>query len=499
MGNEHSKNKDPSKLNQCDKNGGLNALTGNNTSNGLEIDVNSLTQNQQNGKAAALNPATESEYVVVQSDSQDAESEDVPEKLAATPQREEAEKHEGKVQLFDKIFKKKGETDAPVDAESITEEETHKNIARDANLPCTDTLLETANQKPEALTEPEQTDNANSPPTEEETNLEESPVMNFFKNLNLTVTVPSLVRQMSSTKTSKKETPEVPKDQRQRENQSAPTTTVVQVSDPPAASKGMVIPPPPPPPELPKLEVKAEPSGKPAKPTTSKEKTKAAPKSVESSKGKSTKDVLSKFFRPKTNKETQLQAIEAEVYPIVEKEDTPVDVPEAVVEVKAEEPQQTPEEATQMVVDEKFTVEGPQPEKVDPCKGGTLEAPAKPEPPALVHEEKKTPSKSPFFSLFKPKASDPKKASPAPAKAADALPTVKVKEESKAAVKSCEVIIDDKVASVAPKAVDSAANAARKSEKRNSIQLFLKHLGQKRHSTDAGVQTEPVTVAPAAK
>ncbi|XP_061553441.1 breast carcinoma-amplified sequence 1 isoform X1 [Phycodurus eques] len=260
--------------------------------------------------------------------------------------------------------------------------------------------------------------------------------MNFFKNLNLTVTVPSLVRQMSSTKTSKKETPEVPKDQRQRENQSAPTTTVVQVSDPPAASKGMVIPPPPPPPELPKLEVKAEPSGKPAKPTISKEKTKVAPKSVESSKGKSTKDVLSKFFRPK---------------------------------------------------------------KVDPCKGGTLEASAKPEPPALVHEEKKTPSKSPFFSLFKPKASDPKKASPAPAKAADAPPTVKVKEESKAAVKSCEVIIDDKVASVAPKAVDSAANAARKSEKRNSIQLFLKHLGQKRHSTDAGVQTEPVTVAPAAK
>ncbi|XP_061694885.1 breast carcinoma-amplified sequence 1 [Syngnathoides biaculeatus] len=312
--------------------------------------------------------------------------------------------------------------------------------------------------------------------------------MNFFKNL------------MPSNKTSKKETPEVSKDQRQRENQAAPTTTVVQVSDPAAASKGMVIPPPPPPPELPKLEVRAEPS---AKPTTSKEKTKAAAKGADSLKGKSTKDVLSKFFHLQTNNETQLQEIQADVYPIVEKEDTPVNVPEAVVEVKADQPQQTPEEATQMVVDEKFTAQGPQPEveskKVDPCKAGTLEAAAKPEPPAPVHEEKKTPSKSPFFSLFKPKASDPKKANPAPVKAADALPTVKPKEEPKAAVKSCEVIIDDKVASAGPKAVGSPANAARKLEKRNSIQLFLKHLGQKRHSTDAGVQTEPVTVAPATK
>ncbi|XP_019721852.1 breast carcinoma-amplified sequence 1 isoform X4 [Hippocampus comes] len=437
MGNEHSKNKGPSKISQCDKNGGLNGLAANITTNGLDIDAKTLNQNQQNGKAAALNSATESDYVVIHSDSQQVEV--IPEKPATTPETEEADKHEERVQLFDKIFKKKAEREAPIEAENVVEEETHQNIVRDASLPATDTQLETANQKPEALTEaesgtPEQTDDANYPPAEEETNPEESPVMNFFKNLNLTVTVPSIARQMTPTKTSKKETPEVPKDQRQREKQPAPATTVVQVSDPSAASKGMLIPPPPPP-ELPKLEVKVELSGKSTKPTTSKENPKSVAKSAESPKGKSAKDVLSTFFRSK---------------------------------------------------------------KVDPSKAGTLEATAKVEPPQPIQEEKKHPSKSSFFSFFKPKAGDPKKTSPAPVKAAD-TPPVKTKEEPKAVAKSCEVVVDDKAASVAPKGSDSAANAARKSEKRNSIQLFLKHLGQKRHSTDAGVQTEPVTVAPAAK
>nr|XP_049610952.1 breast carcinoma-amplified sequence 1 isoform X4 [Syngnathus scovelli] len=473
MGSEHSKKKDPSKVNQCDKNGGLNGLAENITSNGLENEAESLTPNQHTSKVAAFNSDADSEYdVVVHLDSQQAETQVVPEKPAATSETEEAEKPEAKMNFFDKIFKKKAEPEAPVDAEHVAIEEPLENIAIEASLPTTDTQLATANQNPEALTEPdsgnpEPTDNANCPPAEDKTNPEESPVMNFFKNL------------------------------RQREKQPAPTTTVAQVSDPPAASKGMLIPPPPPP-ELPKLEVKVELSGKAAKASTSKEKTKAVAKGTESPKGKSAKDVLSKFFHSKTNKETQEQ--EAEVDPIVEKQETPVDVPQAVVQVKAQEPQQAREE-TQMVVEEKMILETPPPEveneKVDPSKAGTLEATAKQEPPPPVQQEKKTPSKSSFFSFFKPNASDPKKASPAPVKAADASPTVKTKEEPKAAAKTCEMVIDDKAASVAPKAGDSAANAAKKSEKRNSIQLFLKHLGQKRHSTDAGVQTEPVTVAPA--
>lgn len=136
-------------------------------------------------------------------------------------------------------------------------------------------------------------------------------------------------------------------------------------------------------------------------------------------------------------------------------------------------------------------------EKVDPSKASTLEAAAKPEPPPPVQEEKKTASKSPFLSFFKPKPADPKKATPAPA--AEAAPTVKAKEEPKPAAKSSEAVVDSKPASVATQAADEAANVPRKLEKRNSIHLFFKNLSQKRNSTDAGVQTEPVTVAPAEK
>ncbi|XP_077467640.1 breast carcinoma-amplified sequence 1 isoform X3 [Stigmatopora argus] len=404
---------------------------------------------------------------LVESNSQHFETEDGPEKLAANPKKEEV-KREEKVPFFDKIFKKK-DLEAPVNTESVAEK--HENVSNVSCVPANETQLETANQKQEALTEAEvgttdHTDNANSTSAETETNSEESPVMNFFKNLNLTLTVPSVVRQMTPTKTSKKETPEVPKDQRQRENQSATTTTVAQISDPPAASKGMLIPPPPPP-ELPKVEVKAEPGSKSAKPTTSKEKTKAVAKSAESP--KSAKDVLSKFFRPKTNKETELQAAEVEVISIVEKQ----------MMVAASQPE----------------VEN----EVDPSKAGTLEATARPEPPPPVHEEKNMPSKSSFLSFFKPKASEPKKSRPDPAKAAEATAVVKAKEEPKATVKSLEMVVDDKVTSVAPKTADGVPSVARKPEKRNSIQLFLKHLGQKRHSTDAGVQTEPLNVAAAAK
>ncbi|XP_051915373.1 uncharacterized protein LOC127596655 [Hippocampus zosterae] len=150
MGNEHSKNKGPSKTSQCDKNGGLNGLAANITTNGLDIDVKTLNPNQQNGKAAALNSATESDYVVIQSDSQQVEV--IPEKLSATPETEEAEKHEERVQLFDKIFKKKAEREEPVEAESVVEEETHQNIVRDASLPGTDTQLESSSSREDADT-----------------------------------------------------------------------------------------------------------------------------------------------------------------------------------------------------------------------------------------------------------------------------------------------------------------------------------------------------------
>ncbi|XP_067449289.1 breast carcinoma-amplified sequence 1 isoform X6 [Thunnus thynnus] len=345
--------------------------------------------------------------------------------------------------------------------------------------------------------------------------------MNFFKTL------------VTPTKTTKKETatPDATKDQSEKENQPAPTTTVAQVSEPPAAAKGMSIPPPPPP-EPPKMEVKGEPAAKPVKPTPQ-EEPKAAAKEPESSKGKSAKDTLSKFFRPKTIKAPLQQDVEVAVQQVVEVQETPVEEPEPVVEVQSEnkvEPQETAEEVAQPVVEEQMVEEAPQPvveaEKVDPSKAGTLEAAAKPEPPPPVQEEKKPASKPSFFSLFKPKvlldnmttkiqaastsgvrllrkttgvAAEPKKATPAPAAAAEGAQTVKAKEEPKGAAKSSEAAADNKPASVASQAGDDAANVPKKLEKRNSIQLFFKALGQKRHSTDAGVQTEPVVVAPAAE
>ncbi|KAF1390029.1 hypothetical protein PFLUV_G00053820 [Perca fluviatilis] len=353
--------------------------------------------------------------------------------------------------------------------------------------------MEAANLKraSESLTVPESVTLDSGPEKEkapesdngEDSNPEENPVMNFFK----TLVTPKITKKETAT-------PGATKDQSQMENQPAVTTTVAQVSEPPAAPKGMSYPPPPPP-EPPRMEIKGEPAAKPVKPTP-KEEPKAAAKEAESPKGKSARVALSKFFRPKTIRDAPAQ-------PAVEVQETPV-VPQPVVAVEVQSENnvghhETAEEVAQPVVEEQVVEEVPQPvveaEKVDPSKAGTLEAAAKPEPPPPVQEAKKTASKSSFFSLFKPKAADPQKASPAPA----AAETVKAKEEPKAAAKSSEAVVDNKPASVAPQAGDDAANVPRKLEKRNSIQLFFKHLGQKRNSTDAGVQTEPVPVAPAAE
>ncbi|XP_068589611.1 breast carcinoma-amplified sequence 1 isoform X2 [Cebidichthys violaceus] len=405
----------------------------------------------------------------------------------------------------------------PLDISDILETTVLKEEVKESNedqtdvcLPATAPQTETANlkQESESLTEPEsvtldlgpegekapESDNGNSQPVED-SKPEKIPVMNFFKSL---VTV----------KVTKKETAtaDATKDQ------------VAQVSEPPAAPKGMSIPPPPPP-EPPKLEIKAEPAAKPVK-STPKEEPKAAAKEPEPSKVKA-KVSFGKFFRSKTNKDAP-PAVEVEVQPVVEVQETPVEVPEAVVvEIKSEsnvEPHDTAEQVAQPVVEEQMVEEVPQPvveaEKVDSSKDGTLEAAAKPEPPPPVQEEKKAAPTPAFFSLFKPKvlldhmttkvqaastsgvrllrrttgvADDPKKATPAPAAAAE---TIKAKEEPKAAAKSSEAAVENKPASVA-----DAANAPKKAEKKN----FFKILGQKRNSTDAGIQTEAAPVAPAAE
>ncbi|XP_074499396.1 breast carcinoma-amplified sequence 1 isoform X5 [Sebastes fasciatus] len=447
MGNENSKNKELNKnTKSCKKHG--NGLSANVTSNGLEVTGNGDTIVQQNGEPLSLNHALEStEYVIVESDCKPADAPVISESHEPiNPKEEVTESNEDQT---DETANLKQETKSLTSPESVT-----------------------LDPGPEEEKAPE-TDNGNGEPVEnqEDGNPEENPVMNFFKTL-------------VTTKVTKKETvtPDATKVQSQKENQPAATTTVAQVSEPPAAPKGMSIPPPPPP-EPPKMEIKGEPAAKPVKPTP-KEEPKAAAKEPESSKGKSAKDTLSKFFRSKqTIKDAAPEpAVEVEVQPVVEVQETPVEEPKpVVVEVKMVE------DVPQPVVED----------EVDPSKASTLEAAAKPEPPPPVQEEKKTASKSAFFSLFKPKAADPKKATPAPAAAA--AETVKAKEEPKAAAKSSEAVVDNKPASVAAQAGDDAANMPKKLEKRNSIQLFFKILGQKRNSTDAGVQTEPAVAAPAAE
>ncbi|XP_049437361.1 breast carcinoma-amplified sequence 1 isoform X9 [Epinephelus fuscoguttatus] len=437
MGNDNSKNKEQTKggtINEKHKNGSANGLSANITSNGLEIAVDGETVVQQNGEALSLNLDTKSaasDFIVIETDSKPAEAPVISENLETVIQKDEVK--ESKEAPTDDTANLKAESETSTVPESVT-----------------------ANAGPEEERAPE-TENGNGQPAENQTdgNPEENPVMNFFKTL-------------MTPKTTKKEaaTPDATKDQSQKETQPAATTTVAQVSEPPAAPKGMSVPPPPPP-EPPKVEIKGEPAAKPVK-ASPKEQPKAAAKEVGSPKGKSAKAALSNLFRPKTIKDAPPEpAVEVEVQPVVEVQETPVEVPEpVVVEVQ----------------------------KVDPSKAGTLEAAAKPEPPPPVQEEKKTGSKS-FLSLFKPKAADPKKATPAPAAAAE---TAKPKEEPKAAAKSAEASVDNKPASVASQAADDASGP-KKLEKRNSVQLLFKFLGQKRNSTDAGVQTEPVVVAPAAE
>ncbi|KAK9515122.1 hypothetical protein VZT92_025791 [Zoarces viviparus] len=460
MGNEHSK--DDELLNTIgtipEMLDNVKGTAGNISSNGLEITVNGETTVQQNSKTFTLNLTTESnDFVIVESD-------------AAVVS-----------QILETIL--------------LKEEVKENNVDQtDVGLPASDPQTETANLKPESesLTEPEsvtlvlgpegekapESDKESSQPVEnqEDSNPEKSPVMNFFKTL-------------ATVKIIKKDTgtADATKDQSQKENQPAATTTVAQVSEPPAAPKGMSIPPPPPP-EPPKMEIKAEPAAKPSP----KEEPKAAAKESESPKGKSAKLSIGKFFGSKVlvgvkaskDKASASGANAPAKSAAVKKVDSSKD---DTLEAAAK-PEPPPPVKERKKTLSRFSLFKPK-KKVDFSKDDTLEAAAKPEPPPPVKELKKTLSR---FSLFKPKADDPKKATPAPAAAAE---TAKAKEEPKAAAKSSEAAVDNKPASVAAQAEGDAANAPKKVEKKS----FFKSLGQKRNSTDAGIQTEPVTVAPAAE
>ncbi|XP_071398010.1 breast carcinoma-amplified sequence 1 isoform X4 [Centroberyx affinis] len=450
MGNEHSKNKEITKngKNLEKHENGVNGHSVNITSNGLEIDVTSETAVQQNGKPVSLNSyidSIEPDFVIVESDCQNDEDQVISESPDSTTEKEEVKEtkeEKVKVNLFGKIFKTK--TESPTSEESVQENESSNEDQMDVSPPATDPQPETADikQDSESFKEP---DSVTLDPSPEEGKTEETykennqPVESQEDSHTEENPVMNFFKTLvTPTKTPKKETatPDATKDQSQKETQpAATTTTTVAQVSDPPAAPKGMSIPPPPPPEPPKMEIKGEPAAKAVKPTP-KEEPKAAAKEPEASKGKSAKDTLSNLFRSK---------------------------------------------------------------KVDASKTSTLEAAAKPEPPPPVQEEKKPSSKTSFLSFFKPKAAEPKKETPAPPAAAEAVQTVKAKEEPKAAAKSAEAPVDNKSVSGASQSGDDAANVPRKLEKRNSIHLFFKNLGQKRHSTDAGVQTEPVTVAPAAE
>ncbi|CAN9515632.1 unnamed protein product [Ophioblennius macclurei] len=579
MGNENSKSselKEEGKIPEKLENGLVNGTAQKATPNGLHIDVQNEAIIQQNGKppssgltidptehvTPAIPDTTNDQLATDQAapvtpdasnekpendqgtpDTTDVTSEKLPNGQAApdapdatnekpvnahvtftvpeaTVVNEEGKKmKKERVNIFGKMFKKKAQpSPSPPEAETVEEKGAPSEDQPDVGLPPNEPQVETADgpkQEPEVLAEPEpetpepetpepapqeeekapESEEANSEPAEsqEEKDPDENSVMNFFKSL-------------VNTKTSKKETatPDAAKDQ------------VAQISEPPAPPKGMSIPPPPPP-EPPKLDVKGDASAKAAKPLP-KEEPKAAAKEGESSKGKSAKDTLSSFFRQKqTIKDVPEPAVQIEVQP----EETPAEVQESVKTEDKIDLQEAAVEVAQSFVGEVQQVfedllhPEVEAEKVDPSKTGTLEAAAKPEPPAPVQEEKKT--SKPFLSLFKPKAlldhmttkvqaastsgvrllrktsglaAAPKKETPAPpAAAAEASQAAKAKEEAK----SSEAAVDNKAAAVAAQAADDAAKGAKKSEKRNSIHGFFKNLSQKRHSTDAGVQTEAAT------
>ncbi|XP_026009930.1 breast carcinoma-amplified sequence 1 isoform X6 [Astatotilapia calliptera] len=554
MGNEQSVNIEELSKNgtipEKHENGTVNGISIEVTSGGLEINGKSETTVCQNGKAHSLNSAIKSTDVIVKSECQpdiaqavsevpdtkiqavseasdtkiqavseasDTKIQAVSEDPDTNTQKEEVKKSKGERgrRHFGKLFKKKTEPKAEAETVEEKEKETQSEDQVDVSVPPTEPQQETANlnHEPESLKEPErvtpvsspkeenvpETDNGDSEPVEskEESNPEENPVMNFFKTL------------------------------------------VAQISEPPAAPKGMSVPPPPPP-EPPKVEIKGEPTAKPVK-ASAKEEPKAAGKEPVSSKGKSAKDTLSKFFRQKfevllgvkTSKSNGASASGAKAPGKTAAVETPVDVPAPVVEVQIQnevEPQEAAAVGEEPVVEVQIKEEVPQPvvetETVDSSKAGTQEAAAKPEPPPPAQEEKKSASKSPFLSFFKPQvlldhmttkvqaastsgarllrkttglAAEPKKVTPTPPAAAEAAQAVKAKEEPKVAAKSSEQAADNKTASVPSQAGDDAASVPKKLEKRNSIQLFFKNLTQKRPSTDAGVQTEPLTAAQGAE
>ncbi|XP_071203710.1 neurofilament heavy polypeptide-like isoform X1 [Salvelinus alpinus] len=510
MGNEHSKNKGHTKDKSeqaLDKHpeGEVNSHAVRILYDGLENSDTSEAAVEQNSQPSSLPPPKEPGIVeangsgcapvvveqepvienVPEAEAETAKTKTIPEPEPNHQKKEPKESSKERVNVFDNLFKKKAtpqpNPDPAPEKEDPIKDKTVEESKSSPEVPVTvtdgihaeplDEVKEEVNPSPEA-------EDVKGPGIGEESNhleenqegesqTEDNPVMNFFKTL---VTPTKKNKQGAAT-------PDVTKDQSQKEAQPTATTTAAQVVDAPAAAKGgMSIPPPPPPaPAPPKMEVKAEIAAQPGTNTPKKEPKDDA-KEPEATKSKSDSP-FSRLFSRKA-----LLGLKSKI------------------KVKSTSGASAPAK--------------PPAVEIDASKTATLEASAKPEPPlAPAPKEGKKPAVAKAsFSLFKPKdllnqmaskvltastsgvrllkkpfkgASEPKKEAPAPAAEAIAGPSV-AKEEPKAP----EIpAVDSKPASGPSEGGDNSPVLPKRLEKRNSIHLFFKNLGKRQ--SDAGVQTEP--------
>ncbi|XP_031659859.1 translation initiation factor IF-2 isoform X4 [Oncorhynchus kisutch] len=410
MGNEHSKNKGHTKDESeqaLDKHleGEVNSHAVSILYDGLENSDTSEAAVEQNSQPSSRPPAKEPGIVeangsgcapvvveqepvienVPEAEAETAKTKTIPEPEPKHQKKEPKESSKERVNVFDNLFKKKAtpqlnpdpapEKEEPIKEKTVEESKSSPEVSvtvtdgihaepLDEVKEDTETSVKPPKPSPEAEEVKGPGIGEESSHLEEnqegESQTEDNPVMNFFKTL---VTPTKKNKQGTAT-------PDVTKDQSQKEAKPTATTTAAQVVDAPAAAKGgMSFPPPPPPaPAPPKMEVKAEIAAQPVTNAPKKEPKDAA-KEPEATKSKSD----SPFSRLFSRKE------------------------------------------------------------IDASKTATLEASAKPEPPpAPAPKEGKKPAVAKAsFSFFKPKASEPKKEAPAPAADAIAGPSV-AKEEPKA-------------------------------------------------------------------
>ncbi|XP_016354206.1 breast carcinoma-amplified sequence 1-like [Sinocyclocheilus anshuiensis] len=392
---------------------------------------------------------------------------------AEPPKKAEKPSGDEMSNFLGKMFKKKSEPVKPAAENNDSVDAPVKAVDLKIDMQPDPVDIKTSTEpEPEAeALKPSPVEAAEENNPSEEVKAAEKTVMNFFKTF------------VTPTKTSKeaKATPDASKEQSQKEIPPAPSTNVQE------APKA----PPPPPPAPPKMESKAEPAVKKEDTSATKATAAAATKAEGSAKSKTKDSALSKLFRSKVLLGKVVSKVQAATTSGARAKMSGVPV----------------------VVEEKKPVEV----QVDVSKSSTLEAAAKPEePPAPKPEEKKLEKKSTFGSRFKPKvllgqvssriqaaassaassislmsaaaAPEPKKETPAAPPVAEAAPAVKAKEEAKPTGPAPQAAPDNKSAESSENA---SPNMPRRLEKRNSLQLFFKNLGQKRHS-DAGVQTDPV-------